>query len=180
LREASDLSWSEIDLDKRLWTIPAARMKADAPHLVPLSTEASTILEGLPRFAGAFAFTTTAGSRPVSGFSKAKARIDAVMLRLAREDAGERGGEPGKVKIDPWRMHDLRRTMRTHLSAIPSQDLVRELVIAHTRPGLHKVYDQFAYLDEKRALFEAWGKRLLGIVEPSEGLNVVALRSAAE
>jgi integrase len=179
LHEAADLSWSEIDLPKRLWTIPATRMKADAPHLVPLSTEAAVLLESLPRFAGEFAFTTTAGARPVSGFSKAKKRLDAAMLRLAREEAEERGSDPEKVKLDPWRLHDLRRTARTHFSAIPCQDLVRELAIAHTRPGLHKVYDQFAYLDEKRALFDAWGKRLLAIVDPTETENVVALRSTA-
>jgi integrase len=65
-----------------------------------------------------------------------------------------------------WVIHDLRRTMRTHLSALPVQDLVRELVIAHAKPGLHKVYDQHAYQDEKRQCLELWEKRLLTIVEP--------------
>ena len=49
--------------------------------------------------------------------------------------------------------------MRTHLSALPVQDLVRELVIAHAKPGLHRVYDQHAYLNEKR---EAVRKILIG------------------
>jgi hypothetical protein len=58
--------------------------------------------------------------------------------------------------------------MRTGLSAIPNiSDLVRELVIAHTKPGLHKVYDQFAYLDEKRSALTAWEARLRSIVAPS-------------
>jgi hypothetical protein len=39
-------------------------------------------------------------------------------------------------------------------------------VIGHTRPGLHKVYDQFAYLEEKRAALELWAARLKSIVEP--------------
>ena len=56
--------------------------------------------------------------------------------------------------------------MRTHLSALPVQDLVRELVIAHAKPGLHKVYDQFTYRDEKRYWLELWEKRPLSIVEP--------------
>ena len=71
--------------------------------------------------------------------------------------------------------HDLRRTVRTGLSAIPNiSDLVRELVIGHTRPGLHKVYDQYAYLDEKRCALDAWAARLGTILEPTPG-NVVSL-----
>ena len=49
--------------------------------------------------------------------------------------------------------------------ALPMQDLVRELVIAHAQPGLHKVYDQYAYLDEKREALELWAARLRSIVE---------------
>ena len=66
--------------------------------------------------------------------------------------------------------------MRTGLSAIPIPDLVRELVIAHTKPGLHKVYDQYAYLDEKRHALEAWAARLRNIDPPAA--NVVTLATA--
>jgi hypothetical protein len=78
------------------------------------------------------------------------------------------------VKLDEWRIHDIRRTMRTGLSSLPVSDMVRELVIAHTRPGLHKVYDQYAYVDEKRHALELWAARLRSIVTPSPD-NVVAL-----
>ena len=61
------------------------------------------------------------------------------------------------------------------LLAIPNiSDLVRELVIGHTRPGLHKVYDQYAYLDEKRFALDAWAARLRTIIEPTPG-NVVSV-----
>jgi hypothetical protein len=67
--------------------------------------------------------------------------------------------------------------MRTGLSAIPNiSDLVRELVIGHTKPGLHKVYDQHAYLDEKRFALDAWAARLRSIVD-SPAANVVELRA---
>ena len=64
--------------------------------------------------------------------------------------------------------------MRTGLSALPVPDLVRELVIAHTKPGLHKVYDQHAYESEKRHALELWAARLRNIVEPPAD-NVVPL-----
>jgi len=69
--------------------------------------------------------------------------------------------------------------MRTHLSALPVQDLVRELVIAHARPGLHKVYDQHSYQDEKRRCLELWEKRLLSIVDPAPA-SVTDLSEARE
>jgi hypothetical protein len=56
--------------------------------------------------------------------------------------------------------------MRTTLSGLPIPDLVAELVIAHAKPGLHKVYDQHAYRDEKRRALDLWADKLLSIVEP--------------
>jgi integrase len=150
-REVADMSWSEVDLPNWLWTIPVVRMKGGRAHEVPLPPAAVALLNSLPRFtAGDFIFstTTTAGAKPVNGFSKAKVRLDKLS---------------GVAK---WKIHDLRRTMRTHLSALPVQDLVRELVIAHARPGLHKVYDQHTYQVEKRECLQLWEKRLLSIVEP--------------
>jgi hypothetical protein len=72
-------------------------------------------------------------------------------------------------------IHDLRRTVRTHLSALPVEDLVHELVIAHARPGLHEVYDRHGYEAEKRRCLELWERRLMSIVEPATGENVLAL-----
>lgn len=174
--EVAGMRKPEVDLKKRLWTIPPERMKADTPHLVPLSGAAEALIEALPEYKGDFLFTTTGGERPVSGFSKAKTRLDAAMLKILQEEAAERGDDPAKVALSPWRIHDLRRTARTHFSAIPSQDLVRELAIGHTRPELHRVYDQHLYLDEKRALFDAWATRLMTIVTPPPP-NVVTMRA---
>ena len=159
--EIAHASWPEVDFDKRLLTIPAARMKGDRAHEVPLAPTTVELLDGLPRWTGPFVFTTTAGAKPINGFSKAKARIDKL------------SGVTG------WVIHDLRRTVRTHFSALPVQDLVRELVIAHAKPGLHRVYDQHAYRDEKRDCLELWEKRLLSIVEPPPP-NVLRMRRQAE
>jgi integrase len=150
--EVSDARWREIDFENRLWTIPAARMKADSDHIVPLSKMAVSLLAGLPRMKeGDFVFSTTFGRVPVSGFSKAKSRLDTSMKKITPIDR-------------PFVIHDIRRTMRTGLSALPISDIVRELVIAHTKQGLHKVYDQFAYLDEKRHAMDLWAAQLAKIV----------------
>src|SRR4029077_4991440 len=65
--EVSEARWSEFDLDKRLWTIPADRMKADAAHEVALSAEAIAILKDLPTFRNSnYLFSTTFGAKPVN------------------------------------------------------------------------------------------------------------------
>jgi integrase len=174
--EAAEASWSEFDLANREWVIPPDRMKGDASHLVPLTADMVDILEKLPRFTGGFVFTSGDGTRPVSGFSRMKQRLDGFMLKELRKIAEQRGEDPAKVMLVPWTIHDIRRSVRTHLSALPIPEIVRELVLAHARPGLHQVYDQHSYANEKREALELWAKRLNLIVNPPAG-NVVALRA---
>jgi integrase len=158
-REVAGMAWSEIDFDQKMWTIPARRMKGDRAHEVPLASEALALLAALPRFgAGDCVFTTTGGAKPVSGFGMAKSRVDAWINQKRSAD--------GLPDIAPWVFHDLRRTARTHFSALPVQDIVRELVIAHAQKGLHRVYDQHSYQDEKRECLTLWEAMLLGILKP--------------
>jgi integrase len=159
LREVAEMRWAEIDLDKALWTIPPERMKGDAAHEIPLPQIAVEILKRLPRFTGPYVFTATGGAGPISGFSKMKLRIDAAM----------------KEPVAPWRFHDIRRTMRTGLGALPVPNNVAELCIAHAQPGLHRTYDLHSYRDEKRRAFELWAARLLSIVEPDTPANVISI-----
>jgi integrase len=147
--------------------IPAKRMKAEAAHMVPLSDDAVRILGSLHRFnRGDHLFSTTFGTKPVNGFSKAKEILDREMATRLR------------TAPEPFVIHDIRRTMRTGLSALPVPDIVRELVIAHTQKGLHKVYDLHAYADEKRHALDLWAARLRSIVDPPPA-NVIALSARA-
>src|SRR5262249_42967864 len=118
--EVAEAQWKEFDLDRKLWTIPPERMKADAAHEVPLSDDVIDILKALPRFIkGDYVFSLKFGRKPVNSFNKAKRKLDKAMT-------AELGGT-----VRPFVIHDIRRTMRTGLSALPVSDLVRELVIAH-------------------------------------------------
>jgi integrase len=169
--EVAEARWSEFDLDRKLWTIPAERMKADAPHVVPLTDNVIALLQSLPRFKkGNHLFSTSFGVKAINGFSKAKDRLDDLMLEELRKTDSE-------AKLPPFVIHDIRRSMRTGLSALPVPDLVRELVIAHTKPGLHKVYDQHAYEQEKRHALELWAARLRSIIDPQPA-NVVEFAAA--
>jgi integrase len=160
--EVADSRWREFDVGKKLWVIPALRMKADAPHVVPLSDDVIAILESVPRLnRGDHLFSTTHGAKPVNGFSKAKVILDWKM----RAELGE---------LPPFVIHDIRRSVRTGLSALPVSSDVAELVIGHARPGLRRVYDQYAFEAEKRRALQLWADRLRDVVETAPG-NVVAL-----
>ena len=165
--EVAGARWREFEPAKNVWVIPPERFKSNATHLVPLSAHASTIIEALPRFTrGDHLFSTTFGKKPVSGFSKAKARLDAMMTE-------ELGNSPV-----PWVIHDIRRTVRTRLAALRVPDMVAEMVIGHGRKGLQRVYDQHGYEHEMREALELWAGRLRDIVTPAPE-NVVELRGRA-
>ena len=152
LSEAAGARWSEIE--GHLWTVPAERFKTDLPHLVPLTDQTIALIKALPRFAGGDClFSTTSGKKPVSGFSKGKARLDALMT--AEIDAPK-----------PWRTHDIRRTVRTGLARLNVSDTVAELVIGHGKQGLQKVYNQHSYEPQMREALEKWAGALRDIVTP--------------
>jgi integrase len=177
LDEAAGARWREFDLHNKLWIIPAGRFKSGTEHTVPLSDETCALLANLPRFRkGDHLFSTTFGESPVNGFSKAKSRLDCRMLRTLRALARRRGDDD-VCELAHFVNHDIRRTLRSRLSALKVQDHIAELVIGHGRKGLQRVYDQHRYLDEKREALSLWAARLRSIVEPSPA-NVVTLASA--
>lgn len=169
--EMAEAAWREIDLAGKTFTLPPERFKSDRTHIVPLSDQALAILRQAPRFTGDYVFTTTAGKKPVDGFSKAKLRLDGAMQAIL-----------GETKLAPWTIHDLRRTVRTRLSELRIQPIVAEAVIGHSLPGLLGVYDQHAYLDEKRDALQRWADHLSKIIAPrpaAQPSNVVTLPARA-
>lgn len=182
LTEVTEAVWSEIDLSKREWLIPAKRMKGREgmakPHLVPLTEEMVEIFATMPRFAGGdFVFTTTAGRRPVQ-LPKVKKALDALMLAELQAMATARNKDAAGVLLAPWRNHDIRRSVRSNLSRLKIAEEVREAVLAHVRPGIKSTYDLYDYKDEKASALQAWSNLLHSIVEPAEAsVNVVSLRS---
>jgi integrase len=151
----------EIKEDSTLWTIPSTRTKNSNAQDVPLSEAAQEIIRTLPRIGkGEFLFSTT-GETPISGYSNAKERLDATMLAIAREEAASRGENPENVNIEPWRLHDLRRTAASGMARLGIPVHVIEAVLNHKSgqiSGVAAVYNRHSYLPEKRRALEAWGE----------------------
>lgn len=178
ISEVSDARWREFDLENRIWTVPPERFKSESAHIVPITDDMAALLATLPRFGrGDHLFSTTFGEKPVSGFSKAKRRLDRHMLRTLAAMARKRG-EAGEVELAPFVNHDVRRTVRTRLSGLKVPEQVAEMVIGHGKKGLARVYDQHEYADEMREALEMWNARLRDITTPRPA-NVVPLERAA-
>ena len=142
--EVAGVTWSELDLDHGTWTIGAERAKNGQAHTVHLSPAAQTILKKLPRRSDSdFVFTTT-GKSAVSGFSKAKARLD----RLS--DVAE------------WRLHDLRRTAATMMAErLELSHVVVDKILNHRSGALRgtaAVYQRGEYLKERQSALVRWGE----------------------
>lgn len=167
--EAGSAEREEFSKARGEWIIPAARMKGRnetaREHLVPLTDEVAAIFDSLPRYnAGSHIFTSTNGELPITIGSKIKKEIDARMAFTLRAFFRLRGIE-GKPRVAPWVTHDIRRTVRTNLSAFRSiSEETREAILAHARPGVKGVYNVYDYADEKREALTLWAQRLQAII----------------
>jgi integrase len=157
LGEVAGARWTEFG--DEVWTIPAERFKANAQHIVPLTDDMKTVLAALPRFDGNHLFSRM-GKNPTN-FSKARHAFDKAMGTATV--AVDSGGKPA----DQWTYHDIRRTVRTRLSALRVPEQVAELVIGHDKKGLVRVYNQHAFSEEIKEALQAWNGLLRSIVDGS-------------
>jgi integrase len=169
--EVAGLRWREIDLEQRLWKLPAARAKNNEVHEVPLSDAAIDILKSLPRIKTpeGFVFPGPAG-KPVSGFAIAKARIDDL---VAEANGGQR--------LPHWVVHDLRRTVASGMAKLGIALPVIEKILNHrsgTFSGIIAVYQRHDFADEKRKALDAWASHVNSVVTGRKPGNVVPLRKA--
>lgn len=184
LREVAGMEWVEVDLEQRIWSIPAARAKNKRDHLVPLSESAVSILEALKKSAhkkAKFVLTTSpTGTVPVSGFSKSKKRLDTLIQQQREKEAMKAGELP--IPMQPWVLHDLRRSLATGCQALGIPIEHTEAVLNHVsgkRGGIAAVYQRHDYLPEKKRALEAWERAVESALKGNTAsTNVVAIRGA--
>ena len=132
-------TWDEIDLDAKLWTVPADRMKAEKAHRVPLTSPAVALLNALPRFQDSpYVFSGVRGG-PLSDMS-----VSAVCRRM-------------KVEAVP---HGFRSTFKDWARSSTSYaDEVSELALAHvSSDATRAAYARDELLPKRTRLMRDWGK----------------------
>lgn len=142
--EVIGATWDEIDFDARLWTIPAERMKASKPHVVPLCHEAITILESVQGVSDQIVFQGQKRHKPMSNMA-----MEAVLRRMDRKDVT---------------VHGFRSTFRdwgTDAAKAPRE--VLEASLAHnTMSKTEAAYARSNLLNRRKPLMERWGQYATG------------------
>ena len=180
--EIAEARWSEVDRSQRALVIPPERHKSDEGHIIPLCDDAMAIIDALPRFKGGdYLFSATNGKQPIGGFSINKERLDRRMVRTWRALGRKAGSDRRNATVTPWVVHDLRRTVRTRLSALVPQAFQR--IIGHAQGDLIRTYDLWSYLEEKREGLRLWQDKLRVIlaptIEPAPAGNVIPWSKSA-
>ena len=168
--ETAGLRWFELSSDLARWEIAGARTKNRRAHIVHLVPEARAIINAAPRLTmppdltpSPFVFTTT-GKAPVSGFSHAKSRLDNEILSN-RIKAAAALGKPAEP-LEPWRIHDLRRTGVTVMARRGVRYEVADRVLNHVGgaiQGVVAIYQRHEYLAEREAALTLWADHVQAV-----------------
>jgi integrase len=143
-REVTQMCWSEVNLDAATWTLPPERRKTGKrdrqPFVINLHPVAVEILRRQPVLEGNDHVFWGRRDRKPFDFQYA------LMQRLKQ------------VGVENWRLHDLRRYMRSGLARLGVQQAVAEMCLGHVaKSGLVAVYDRHSYELERRDAWLRWG-----------------------
>lgn len=182
--EIAELERTEVAPDGESIVIAAERMKAGLPHVIALSALAQAELAAAPMThqpdtnppkPSVHVFTTN-GTTPVSGWSRAKTRIDKLILDARRKDDAKAQAMP------EWTVHDLRRTAATGMARIGIDFMVIGAVLAHSQRrhvGITATYARHRFDVEKTAALKAWGGYIERLLSSVDGSNIVQFPQSA-
>jgi len=154
--ELRNMQWSEIEIENRLWRIPAEKMKNGKEHLVPLSQQALGIIVLHYQTPGVrliensefeYVFPGRSGRKPFSDMSMGKAMKS---VGISSEDLVPHG----------WR-HTASSALNERLFEIDGEKVrfsadAIEIQLAHSLKGVRGTYNSADYLDERRQMLQAW------------------------
>lgn len=147
--EVREATWGEIDLKARLWTIPAARMKGNKEHWVPLSEEAVALLQTIPHRTG-WLFPG----------EDEEALSDMALTEVLR-----------RMGYHDITVHGFRSTFRTWAGNAPRNRFAREVcehALAHHLPDkTEAAYQRETMLAKRRPLMRAWSRYLCSLTHAS-------------
>jgi integrase len=175
--EIGGLKWSEVNLGGAVLTLTGERTKRqpkdkNKPRLIFLSQKAVEIIGSIPRREGCDYVFSTTGKSPVSGWEKAKTRLE----RLIAKARIEKGIEE---EMPEWRIHDLRRVFAVGFQKLGVRLEVTEQALAHlsgSRSGVTKTYQRYNYEKECREGVELWADHVDEILSGKFEEKIISMK----
>ena len=155
-QEIGGMRWGEFAPDGTSWTLPAARAKNERALTLPMMPMMSHIIDTVPRMAGR---DQLFGERADRGFTKWHTN--------KHDELDRRLGD----QVQPWNLHDIRRSVATGMANIGVQPHIIEAVLNHYsghRAGSHGVYNKSPYEREVKAALALWEDHIRTLIEGDE------------
>ena len=147
--ELIEATWDEVDFENATWTIPKQRMKGRNPHVVYLSRQALDILVALHTCAAGSKFVLPSRYEPSCCMSHAT-------LNRVTQLIAERAKAAG-LPLEPFTVHDLRRTGATLLNEVGFNGDWIEKCLAHEEGrSSRSVYNKAEYAEQRRHMLQEW------------------------
>jgi integrase len=145
--EVLGMQWPEVDVEARLWTCPAERMKTHTAHRVPLTDEMLAVMEPLRAMASDYVFEGQKRHQPLSNMS---------MLMLLR-----------RMKVEGVTVHGFRSTFRDWASEVASAPReLAEMSLSHkVGNDVERAYARSDLLERRRALMARWSRFVGGDID---------------
>jgi integrase len=154
------MRWADI-ADEGEWTIPQEKREKDSAGSLMLPQTALDIIEKQPRLGeNPFVFASARTDGPITGMSMTKYDFDAKLSG-----------------VEPWTLHDLRRTARSLMSRAGVSSEHAERVMGHAIAGVEGVYDQHKYTAEKAEALRKLAALIDGIVYPRDNVMPMTKRA---
>lgn len=149
----SEIAWLKRSyIQGDICTLPASLTKNKREHSFPLGSLAATLIKRMPN-TGDYLFPAERGDTVFGGWSKCKTALDKL------------------CDIEPWVLHDLRRTFATIHAAIGTPPHITEKLLNHvsgTISGVAAIYNRHAYLDEMRKATKAYEAHISKVLRSYE------------
>jgi integrase len=159
--------WEHVDLDNALWKIPASNTKNAKAWSVPLSDTAVTLFEELDDESNGSDWVLRSADREAPITDKAMAR--AVRRLFSLKDKNDKQ----LLDIPRFYPHDLRRTLRTHLSRLGVAPHIAEKCLNHSLSKIGQTYDKHTFIDERREALQLWANSIESALNPHNNVTIL-------
>lgn len=143
--EAATTRWADIDFEKKIWTIPAERMKKRRTHMIPLTEQAIALLEAIKPYSGHREYVFPADRNPRTHCNSQTANM-----------ALKRMGFEGRLVS-----HGMRSIASTILNEKGFEPELIEVALAHVdKDEVRSAYNRADYIERRRPMMDWWSEHI--------------------